>query len=59
MRILVVDDDKNICELISLYLNKEGYETCAVYDGLEAVNAYARINPSLVILDLMLPGLDG
>ncbi|MBR4014586.1 MAG: response regulator transcription factor [Anaerotignum sp.] len=58
-RILIVDDDKHIAELISLYLEKEGYETKEVYDGREAVQAEKAYQPHLVLLDLMLPGLDG
>ena len=59
MKILVADDDKNICELIGLYLNKEGYEPIFAYDGTEAVEKFKDEQPSLVILDLMLPKLDG
>ena len=59
LRILVVDDDRNICELICLYLSKEGYETECAYDGHEAVSKFRANPPSLVVLDLMLPGLDG
>ncbi|MFV0313625.1 MAG: response regulator, partial [Anaerotignum sp.] len=58
-KILVVDDDKHIAELISLYLEKEGYDTHEVYDGREAVKVANSINPDLIVLDLMLPGLDG
>ena len=58
-KILVVDDDKHIAELISLYLEKEGYEAKEAYDGREAVKEIAALKPDLVILDLMLPGLDG
>ncbi|MDD4842803.1 MAG: response regulator transcription factor [Anaerotignum sp.] len=58
-KILIVDDDKHIAELISLYLEKEGYDTKEAYDGKEAVKDVAEIKPDLVILDLMLPGLDG
>lgn len=58
-KILVVDDDKHIAELISLYLEKEGYDTKEAYDGKEALKEAAEIKPDLVILDLMLPGLDG
>ena len=59
MKILVADDDKNICELIGIYLNKEGYEPIFAYDGAEAVEKFKDEQPSLVILDLMLPKLDG
>lgn len=58
-KILVVDDDKHIAELISLYLEKEGYDTQEVYDGREAVKVANSKNPDLIVLDLMLPGLDG
>lgn len=58
-KILIVDDDSNIAELISLYLIKECYETEMVGDGLEAVEKFAEYKPNLVLLDLMLPGIDG
>ncbi len=58
-KILIVDDDKNIAELISLYLEKEGYDTMQIHDGIEAVDAFYSYSPDLIILDLMLPGKDG
>jgi DNA-binding response OmpR family regulator len=58
-KILVVDDDTRITELISLYLQKEGYDTKEVYNGLKAVEAFSEYSPHLVLLDLMLPGMDG
>ncbi|MCD8225098.1 MAG: response regulator transcription factor [Clostridiales bacterium] len=58
-RILIVDDDENIAELISLYLTKECYETKIVYDGEEALKAFPVFRPNLILLDLMLPGIDG
>jgi len=58
-RILIVDDDANIAELISLYLTKECFETMMVYDGEEALKVFASFKPNLVLLDLMLPGIDG
>lgn len=58
-RILVVDDEKHIAELISLYLTKEGYETKEVYDGRKAMDEFYAFAPELVILDVMLPGMDG
>ncbi len=58
-KILVVDDDRHIAELISLYLNKEGYETKEVYSGKKAVEEFPAYSPFLVILDLMLPEMDG
>lgn len=59
LKIMVVDDDTNIAELISLYLNKEGYETKEVYNGREALNTFPIYAPHLVLLDLMLPEVDG
>jgi len=58
-KILIVDDDNNIAELISLYLTKECYDTLIVNDGEEALNAFETYSPSLILLDLMLPGIDG
>ncbi len=58
-KILIVDDDNNIAELISLYLTKECYETQIVNDGERALTAAASFAPNLILLDLMLPGMDG
>ena len=58
-KILIVDDDNNIAELISLYLTKECYDTHIVNDGEEALKAFDLYNPNLILLDLMLPGIDG
>ena len=58
-KILIVDDDENIAELISLYLEKECYETRIENDGVAAVNAALSWKPDLMVLDLMLPGKDG
>ena len=58
-RILIVDDDSNIAELISLYLLKECYETEIVGDGENALRVFPEFKPHLVLLDLMLPGMDG
>ncbi len=58
-KILIVDDDKNICELLRLYIEKEGFETKIANDGKQAVDAFNSFNPDLVLLDLMLPVLDG
>ncbi|NMA84702.1 MAG: response regulator transcription factor [Epulopiscium sp.] len=58
-KILVVDDDVHIAELISLYLNKEGYITEQVYNGRKAVEVFTSFAPHLVVLDLMLPEMDG
>ena len=58
-KILVVDDDKNICELLRLYLEKEGYNVILSHDGSEAVVKFNALSPDLILLDVMLPGLDG
>lgn len=58
-RILVVDDDKNICELIRLYLQKEGYAVEIANDGLNALEKFSQNPPQAVILDIMLPKIDG
>ena len=58
-KILIVDDDENIAELISLYLTKECFETSIVYDGESALEAVKTFRPNLILLDLMLPGIDG
>jgi len=58
-KILIVDDDTNIAELISLYLTKECFETRMVEDGEEALKAFGEFQPNLILLDLMLPGIDG
>lgn len=58
-KILIVDDDENIAELISLYLTKECFETSIVYDGESALSKVNTFNPDLILLDLMLPGIDG
>ena len=58
-KILIVDDDQNIADLISLYLTKEFFETMIVYDGESALKALESFSPNLIILDLMLPGIDG
>lgn len=58
-KILIVDDDENIAELISLYLTKECFDTMMVHDGEEALVAFDRYDPNLILLDLMLPGIDG
>ncbi len=57
--ILIADDDKNICELIRLYLEKEGYSAICVYNGKDAVNAVSTGNFSAIILDIMMPVIDG
>ena len=58
-KILIVYDDANIAELISLYLTKECYETMIVNDGEEALSVFKTFQPNLILLDLMLPGIDG
>ena len=58
-KILIVDDDNNIAELISLYLIKECFDTKIVNDGEEALHAFETYHPNLILLDLMLPGIDG
>ena len=58
-KILIVDDDENIAELISLYLAKECYDTMMVHDGESAIRAFESYEPNLVLLDIMLPGIDG
>lgn len=58
-KILIVDDDVNIAELISLYLTKECFDTKTVNDGEEALTAFEQYAPNLILLDLMLPGIDG
>lgn len=58
-KILVVDDDKNICELLRLYLEKEGFEVVIAYDGEAAVAKFEQTQPHLVLLDIMMPKQDG
>ncbi len=58
-KILIVDDDENIAELISLYLNKECFETQIAPDGETALKLHESFDPNLILLDLMLPGIDG
>lgn len=58
-KILIVDDDANIAELISLYLTKEFYEVQIVEDGERALQVFDTFQPNLILLDLMLPGIDG
>ena len=58
-KILVVDDETNICELLKLYLEKEGYEVYTANNGADAVTLFKEIDPDLMLLDIMLPVLDG
>lgn len=58
-RILVVDDDENIADLVGIYLEKEGFEVEKAYEGKTALKAFELYAPDLVVLDIMLPGMDG
>ena len=58
-KILIVDDDQNICELLRLYIEKEGYATVIANDGVQAVEMFNKEQPSLILLDIMLPKMDG
>ena len=58
-RILVVDDDAKTVELVKLYLSRDGYKVLTAYDGIEALRLARESRPDLIVLDLMLPGLDG
>ena len=58
-KILIVDDDENIANLISLYLTKECFETHIEHDGESAIEAWKSFKPDLILLDIMLPGMDG
>lgn len=58
-KILIVDDDENICELLRLYLEKDGFETIVANDGEQAVDFANKYSPDLILLDIMLPKLDG
>ena len=58
-RILAVEDDRNISDLIRMYLEKEGFEVTAAFDGGTAVEKFKEIQPDLVLLDIMLPVMDG
>lgn len=59
LRVLIVDDDVHIAELISLYMEKEGYETYEVHSGNDVMEAFKKFDPHIVLLDIMLPGVDG
>jgi DNA-binding response OmpR family regulator len=59
VKILVVDDDVNICELLCLYLKKENFTTFVANDGAQAVEFFEKFSPDLILLDVMLPKLDG
>lgn len=58
-KVLVVDDDVNICELLRLYLEKDGYKVRSANDGEQAVAQFGQFNPDLILLDIMLPKMDG
>ena len=58
-KIMVADDDQNICELLRLYLEKEQYTVVIANDGNEAIAKFNSENPALILLDIMMPGLDG
>ena len=58
-KVLIIDDDNNICELLRLYLEKEKFETVIANDGLQAVEMFKSEKPQLILLDIMLPKLDG
>ncbi len=58
-KILIVDDDENICELLHLYLKKDGFDTVIAHDGKQAVEYAEKYSPDLIMLDIMLPELDG
>ena len=55
-KILVVDDDTNICELLRLYLTKEGYQVTVANDGEEGLEKFNQVKPDMVLLDVMMPG---
>jgi len=59
IKILIVDDDVNVCELVRLYLDKSGYECLVAHNGKSAESLFLEHKPSLVILDIMMPGTDG
>ena len=58
-KVLIVDDDKNICDLLRVYLEKEGYSTIISNEGNEAMVKFNSLHPDIVLLDIMLPGMDG
>ena len=58
-RVLIVDDDRKTVELVKLYLNRDGYRVLTAYDGIEALRQAQEGRPDLIVLDLMLPGMDG
>lgn len=59
IKILIIDDDQHISELVKLYLEKDGYEVYTAADGEEGINRFKAVQPKLVVLDIMLPVVDG
>ena len=57
--ILIIDDERNIVNLVKIYLENEGYQVAAAYDGVDGLQQIRALRPALVVLDLMLPGMDG
>ena len=57
--VLIIEDDRNIADLLHLYLEKEGYETTVAHDGLKGLEKFREVKPDLILLDVMLPGMDG
>ena len=58
-KVLIIDDDANICEVINMYLLSGGYETRICHNGKEAINLFLEFKPDIVLLDIMIPGVDG
>jgi DNA-binding response OmpR family regulator len=58
-KIMIVDDDRNICDLLRLYMEKEGYEVILAHNGTEAISKFATAKPDIILLDIMLPQQDG
>ena len=58
-KVMIVDDDRNICELLRLYLEKEGWSVVMAHDGMQALTMFDAEKPDLVLLDVMMPQLDG
>ena len=58
-RVLVVDDDEKIVELVKMYLNRDGYRVFTAFNGIDALDLARKNRPDLIVLDLMLPGMDG
>ena len=58
-KILIVDDDRNICDLLRLYMEKEGFDVILAHDGLDAITKFQTLKPDIILLDIMLPQHDG